>query len=291
MPKSGHKRAWTIHRKLSKQAVLKQRSAGVFITRSSETPTSSLDDDERSKDDGTSTLLDDTEQSTWDRLAFDFQNRVLPKTFMAFGVKMPRVFTGSEIVSLLCDIAPTHMNFDAPMTRALGKAIAERLANSHWLFLPCSMQTRKTRASIEDLRKVARELKDEAPVLDKEELIKVFDDDTTLYRMTKDALICGDVSTKFFSDFVTLMKDSEKGVPLKEGKLIMRRITAKDGIFSKRTLGTWFETRFFVTDPDDFKLLKQLLVTRNVIRKLSFVRCFKFVKVKSVPTLESSQPQ
>lgn len=223
---------------------------------------------------------------------------------MAFGALHPRVFTGRDAISVLVALVTqivdgTAAEADGEISRTDAAAIAERLMTDHWTFAPLPEQTRKMK-SVSPLVSVTCEETIESPtpstkprsstgVSDLFDLVtsaaktsvnpstwSMFDDETTLYRLTRDTLLQRDFNASYFNDFLATVSDGEKGLEFREGKILFRRIGVEDRVFSQASWNRWFDQRLGMDQKQSSAVLK-LFLERRAVEKVSMSSCYRFV--------------
>lgn len=220
------------------------------------------------------TLVKSKSASLGKRILYDdvieyVRGNITLKTFLAYGWKHSKAFTGSEYVDVVLAALQSRSAPDqsdaAPSTAERSQAIelAQYLANEFWLVMPVAIQ-QKSHAS-EDLRK---------KVYWQEVLIK--DDEQSLYRLSKDAISMEDFSQDTFDKFVSYVFDSEEGVKKVDGKRVyMKKVTIDDGVISKKDFSEWLSNMLGIKDAKEVDAVIDLFIQRQVFSRYGIMSYFK----------------
>lgn len=223
-------------------------------------------------------------------IAERFRELIPRRTVMAFGVKHAQVFTGEQIYETLkqclnwLESENNHMSLELDSflySSSQLELLASRLVHELMLFIPCSLQQRKCiQKSNESLKSSAASKK--SSELSRKNTIRrkkilICDDDHTLYCLCKDALLQETITADFYKDFVQWMKDGNRGVALKEGKVLFKTITRADRVFSKKAMIAWLLVNAGIEDSQELESVWKLLKRRKVFKSIAFSSYYQFV--------------
>ena len=203
-----------------------------------------------------------------DCIASHFRAQIPLQTVMAFGLRHSKVFSGRQAVVTLMEVIPKAMALSPGQTvsREEATAIGQRLIDDSMSFGPLPVQRRQIR----NVQDVAMEVEN-----------GIFDQDTVLYRLTKDTLLLQEFSSTYFDRFIAHIKDGEKGVSFKDGKVnLFKKISVGDCVFTLNALMEWLDTHAGATRKESLQILR-LMLERKSIEKLSFSSCYRFLTSSS----------
>lgn len=252
------------------------------------TPTVDVNQEEEIEDEVSTAALqgsfkDQDEKQESNTLPFSdiikaFHARVPSKTYMAYGLSHKQAFTGTEALDALQKVLE-EIKPGVECSRGELIEMADKLANEYWLFLPCGLQQKKARntAIAADL-----EMRDTDSIITSDSFfrrksrVQIHDDNINLYRLTKDALVLCDVSNDTFEDFVGYLKDPITGIHFKQGKLMMRKISLADCVFSRRRFEAWLQRHLRVILDGEVDSIIKLLEDRRMVLKVPLKKCYRF---------------
>jgi hypothetical protein len=178
-------------------------------------------------------------------IAREFRRSIPLRTVMAYGTQHKRVFTGAEAVRVLLDRLPNIINHDVAIEDAL---VWGRRLLCDRIFVPIV-------------------LSDDAIT---------FGNDSTLFRLTRDALLLEECSAKFFSEFANRLCGDRTGVQLMQGKLLMRTIRSDEKIVSQASLNAWLMRELDIS-AEEIPLLIRVLIKRRVFDKVALAPAYRFL--------------
>ncbi|KAI3642666.1 hypothetical protein MP228_012221 [Amoeboaphelidium protococcarum] len=225
------------------------------------------------------------------------------------GVHLPQLLSVSSLPSQT-DATNISQDSNSNITQndqlcsvEVAQHVANYLSNKYFILIPCTLQLNKATqdgAEVKPLLSHGRDIDglikaiDDAndpldggdsllPAMISKNYISICNDNTTLYRLWKDALLSYDFTQFQFDQWCKYILKSNNaaiGVPLKidiSKKLYRRAFTPQDKVFSERQLNKWLQDKYDVHDESQFNAIKQLLLTRKVIQKVPLMKCYHFI--------------
>ena len=239
-------------------AVLKTRSASTLSaasTLASQTTTSV-----RKSGDGLGFYTpefegDGTASNTLYLVARDFRRNISLRTVMVYGLQHRCAFTGAEAVQVLMERLPVVLDASADTQPSVDSSVSVddaiewgRRMLAERMFIPCLLNDRSG-----------------------------FANDLTLYRLSRDALAMEEFSAQFLEHLLTRMRNDRTGLPIMQGKLMMRRIRPEDKLVSQASLQAWLIRELDML-PEQFSDTLRVLMKRRVLEKVSFSHVFRFLQ-------------
>lgn len=168
-------------------------------------------------------------------------------------VTSPGMGSTNDVHSSIRSRQPIEIN------RRLATVVGQRLIHELFTFGPLPVQKRKFDAG-------------------KESLIEngLFDEATTLYRLSRDTLLLGEFSGSYLDNFVQFAQDASTGVEFRSDKFMFKKFSPENKVFTEKAFKTWCQARLSATDKQSQEIL-HLLLQRRVIEKLTLIKSYKFI--------------